>query len=75
MAAKVIGGGTASGLGAEEELTKLRELSHEDEQPGLGAQVWRAMRGEPLRTLPADMPARVVRWRDRMSVNRKDDGD
>jgi hypothetical protein len=80
MAARVIGGGgaeseVASGMGAEEELTKLWDFSHEDEQPGLGAQVWRAMRGAPLKTLPADMRARVVRWRDRMAVNRKDDDD
>ncbi len=79
-APRVIGGGNggnavAGGPGAEEELTKLWDFSHEDEQPGLGAQVWRAMRGEPLTAVPAEMRARVVRWRDRQQVNRKDDDD
>ena len=79
-APRVVGAGNggnavAGGSEAEEELTKLWDFSHEDEQPGLGAQVWRSMRGEPLTALPAEMRARVVRWRDRLRVHRKDDDD
>jgi hypothetical protein len=46
----------------EEQLTAMWDFSHEDRQPGLGAQVWRAMRGQPIQTLTPEMRARVARW-------------
>jgi hypothetical protein len=48
---------------AEEELTALWDFDEEDRQPGLGAQVWRAMRGRPLRTLTPEVRGRLARWR------------
>jgi hypothetical protein len=78
-APKVLGGSegksVATTFAAEEELTKLWDFSEEDQQPGLGAQVWRAMRGEPLKTLPPDLRARVLQWRDRMQASPKDADD
>jgi len=56
----------ACGMGvssAEEELTGLWDFSHEDEQPGLGAQVFRAMRGAPLEKLTPAMRAFASRRR------------
>jgi hypothetical protein len=47
---------------AEEELTKLWDFSREDQQPGLGAQVFRAMRGEPLVELTPKMRVSVRRF-------------
>ncbi len=47
---------------AEQELTALWDFSREDQQPGLSAQVVRAMRGKPLTTLPVAMRARILRW-------------
>jgi DNA-binding beta-propeller fold protein YncE len=46
----------------EAELTAMWDFSHEDRQPGLGAQVVRAMRGKPLEVLTPAMRARAVRW-------------
>ena len=46
----------------EEELTKMWDFSHEDRQPGLAAQVTRAMRGKPIETLTPEMRARAQRW-------------
>jgi len=48
---------------AEEELTDLWDFSEEDRQPGLGAQVWRAMRGRPLEELTPEVRGRLARWR------------
>ncbi|MEO7329664.1 MAG: hypothetical protein ABI193_13880, partial [Minicystis sp.] len=48
---------------AEAELTGLWDFSHEDQQPGLAAQVVRAMRGKPLTTLPPELRARALRWK------------
>jgi hypothetical protein len=48
---------------AEEELTGLWDFSHEDQQPGLSAQVVRAMRGKPLSSLPPELRARALRWK------------
>jgi DNA-binding beta-propeller fold protein YncE len=56
---------------AEEELTSMWDFSHEDQQPGLAAQVVRAMRGQPLQALTPEMKARVRRWQ----VETKDDDD
>ena len=56
---------------AEEELTSMWDFSHEDSQPGLGAQVVRAMRRQPLQTLTPEMKARVRRWQ----ADAKDDDD
>jgi hypothetical protein len=58
---------------AEEELTALWDFRHEDQQPGLGAQVWRAMRGTPLTELTPAMRARVERWKARAAA--EPDGD
>jgi DNA-binding beta-propeller fold protein YncE len=55
----------------EAELTKMWDFSREDRQPGLGAQVWRAMRGQPLEKLTPEMKARVQRWQ----AAAKDDDD
>jgi hypothetical protein len=55
---------------AEEELTSMWDFSHEDRQPGLAAQVVRAMRGTPLETLTPEMKAKVARWQ---AAHRDDD--
>lgn len=46
----------------EEELTAMWDFTHEDRQPGLAAQVVRAMRGRPLAELTPAMRARAQRW-------------
>jgi hypothetical protein len=46
----------------EEELTAMWDFTHEDRQPGLAAQVVRAMRGRPLAELTPSMRARAQRW-------------
>jgi DNA-binding beta-propeller fold protein YncE len=56
---------------AEEELTKLWDFSEEDRQPGLGAQVFRAMRGEPLDELSPSLRAAVKRF----TIEHPDDDD
>jgi DNA-binding beta-propeller fold protein YncE len=56
---------------AEEELTSMWDFSHEDQQPGLAAQVVRAMRGTPLTELTPEMKARVRR----RQAETKDDDD
>ncbi len=43
----------------EEELTDLWDLSHEDSQPGLDAQVTRWMHGRPLASVPSELLSRV----------------
>ncbi|MFO0759445.1 MAG: bifunctional YncE family protein/alkaline phosphatase family protein [Byssovorax sp.] len=59
---------------AEEELTKLWDFSEEDRQPGLAAQVVRAMRGRPLESLTPAMRARALRWKQgARSPDRDDD--
>ena len=63
-------GGMRVPLG-EEELTAMWDFTHEDRQPGLGAQVWRAMRGQPMEKLTPEMKARVRRWQ----AEPKDDDD
>ena len=55
---------------AEEELTSIWDFSHEDQQPGLAAQVVRAMRGQPLQALTPQMRAKVRRWQ---AAKRDDD--
>jgi DNA-binding beta-propeller fold protein YncE len=57
---------------AEEELTAMWDFGREDRQPGLGAQVWRAMRGKPLAELTPEMKARVRRWQAQ-AAQRDDD--
>ncbi|MFT3773322.1 MAG: hypothetical protein QM820_48705 [Minicystis sp.] len=46
----------------EAELTKMWDFSREDQQPGLSAQIVRAMRGKPIEKLTPEMKARVLRW-------------
>jgi hypothetical protein len=46
----------------EAELTKMWDFTHEDRQPGLAAQVARAMRGGMIEELTPEMRARARRW-------------
>jgi DNA-binding beta-propeller fold protein YncE len=50
---------------AEEELTHLWDFTREDQQPGLAAQVARAMRGRPIEALTPEMRGRALRWKQR----------
>ena len=49
----------AKGQDAEGSLSALWDMSHEDSQPGLDAQVTRWMHGHPLASMPEEALSRV----------------
>ena len=53
----------------ESAITSLWDLSEEDSQPGLDAQVTRWMHGHPLASIPSDALARVRGIQSRMAAS------